>query len=149
MKINNTLHLVLFLLLISCGGKNENNTPKNKENETPTETAIAEKEITEKDLKFENVISNQGELAAADSFIVKDFFGLSKDTIQIKFNSDNKVKFFSIVEQRSGRIVKTFKKTSDVEFTYDVYFDNPFSVKIYFPKESYYNLEVSYYKLQI
>jgi hypothetical protein len=56
MKINNTLHLVLFLLLISCGGKNENNTPKNKENETPTETAIAEKEITEKDLKFENVI---------------------------------------------------------------------------------------------
>lgn len=143
MKINNTLHLVLFLLLISCGGKNENNTPKNKENETPTETAIAEKEITEKDLKFENVISNQGELAAADSFIVKDFFGLSKDTIQIKFNSDNQVKFFSIVEQRSGRIVKTFKKTSDVDFTFDVFFDNPFSVKIYFPKESYYNLEVS------
>jgi hypothetical protein len=143
MKINNTLHLVLFLLLISCGGKNENNTPKNKENETPTETAIAEKEITEKDLKFENVISNQGELAAADSFIVKDFFGLSKDTIQIKFNSDNQVKFFSIVEQRSGRIVKTFKKTSDVDFTYNVFFDNPFSVKIYFPKESYYNLEVS------
>lgn len=143
MKINNTLHLVLFLVLISCGGKNENNTPKNKEKETPTETAIAEKEITEKDLKFENVISNQGELAAADSFIVKDFFGLSKDTIQIKFNSDNQVKFFSIVEQRSGRIVKTFKKTSDVNFTYDVFFDNPFSVKIYFPKESYYNLDVS------
>ena len=143
MKINNTLHLVLFLVLLSCGGKNENNTPINKENETSTETAIAEKEITEKDLKFENVISNQGELAAADSFIVKDFFGLSKDTIQIKFNSDNQVKFFSIVEQRSGRIVKTFKKTSDVDFTYDVFFDNPFSVKIYFPKESYYNLEVS------
>ena len=143
MKINNTLHLVLFLVLLSCGGKNENNTPKNKEKETPTETAIAEKEITEKDLKFENVISNQGELAAADSFIVKDFFGLSKDTIQIKFNSDNQVKFFSIVEQRSGRIVKTFKKTSDVNFTYDVFFDNPFSVKIYFPKESYYNLDVS------
>lgn len=143
MKIKNTIHILLFLVLISCGGKNENNTPKNKENETPTETAIAEKEITEKDLKFENVISNQGELAAADSFIVKDFFGLSKDTIQIKFNSDNQVKFFSIVEQRSGRIVKTFKKTSDVDFTYDVFFDNPFSVKIYFPKESYYNLEVS------
>ena len=47
------------------------------------------------------------------------------------------------MEQRSGRIVKTFKKISDVDFVYDVYIDNPFSIKIYFPKESYYNLEVS------
>lgn len=149
MKIKNTIHVLLILVLVACGGKNENNTQSGNENGTPneagttTEAEITEKKITEKDLKFENVISNQGELAAADSFIAKDFFGLSKDTIQIKFNSDNQVKFFSIVEQRSGRIVKTFKKTSGVDFTYDVYFDNPFSIKIYFPKESYYNLEVS------
>lgn len=145
----NIICIITALMLISCGGKNENNTQSGNENGTPneagttTEAEIKEKKISEKDLKFENIISNQGELAPADSFIVKDFFGLSKDTIQIKFNSDNQVKFFSIVEQRSGRIVKTFKKTSDVDFTYDVYFDNPFSIKIYFPKESYYNLDVS------
>lgn len=139
----NIITVIASLLLISCGKKNdENSTTKTNVKEEKKNVEVAKK-ITLEDLKFENVISNQGELAAADSFIVKDFFGLSKDTIQIKFNSDNKVKFFSIVEQRSGRIVKTFKKTSDVEFTYDVYFDNPFSVKIYFPKESYYNLEVS------
>jgi hypothetical protein len=139
----NIITVIAALLLISCGKKNdENSTTKTNVKEEKENVEVAKK-ITLEDLKFENVISNQGELAAADSFIVKDFFGLSKDTIQIKFNSDNKVKFFSIVEQRSGRIVKTFKKTSDVEFTYDVYFDNPFSVKIYFPKESYYNLEVS------
>jgi hypothetical protein len=139
----NIITVIASLLLISCGKKNdENSTTKTNVKEEKENVEVAKK-ITLEDLKFENVISNQGELAAADSFVVKDFFGLSKDTIQIKFNSDNKVKFFSIVEQRSGRIVKTFKKTSDVEFTYDVYFDNPFSVKIYFPKESYYNLEVS------
>jgi hypothetical protein len=139
----NIITVIAALLLISCGKKNdENSTTKTNVKEEKENVEVAKK-ITLEDLKFENVISSQGELAAADSFIVKDFFGLSKDTIQIKFNSDNKVKFFSIVEQRSGRIVKTFKKTSDVEFTYDVYFDNPFSVKIYFPKESYYNLEVS------
>ena len=139
----NIITVIAVLLLISCSKKNDkNSTTKTNEKEEKENVEVAKK-ITLEDLKFENVISNQGELAAADSFIVKDFFGLSKDTIQIKFNSDNKVKFFSIVEQRSGRIVKTFKKTSDVEFTYDVYFDNPFSVKIYFPKESYYNLEVS------
>ena len=145
MKINNLLCLLLFLLLISCGGKNENTSPSDnkKDNEKNKDSVISEKKITEKDLVFKPVITESGELAPEDSFIVKDFFGLSKDSIRIKFNSDNKVKFFSIVEQRSGRIVKTFKKTSDVEFTYDVYFDNPFSVKIYFPKESYYNLEVS------
>jgi hypothetical protein len=139
----NIISVIAVLLLISCSKKNDkNSTTKTNQKEEKENVEVAKK-ITLKDLKFENIISNQGELAAADSFIVKDFFGLSKDTIQIKFNSDNKVKFFSIVEQRSGRIVKTFKKTSDVEFTYDVYFDNPFSVKIYFPKESYYNLEVS------
>lgn len=139
----NIITVIAVLLIISCSKKNDkNSTTKTNEKEEKENVEVAKK-ITLEDLKFENVISNQGELAAADSFIVKDFFGLSKDTIQIKFNSDNKVKFFSIVEQRSGRIVKTFKKTSDVEFTYDVYFDNPFSVKIYFPKESYYNLEVS------
>lgn len=139
----NIITVIAVLLLISCSKKNDkNSTTKTNEKEEKENVEVAKK-ITLEDLKFENVISNQGELAAADSFIVKDFFGLSKDTIQIKFNSDNKVKFFSIVEQRSGRIVKTFKKTSDVDFTYDVFFDNPFSVKIYFPKESYYNLEVS------
>jgi hypothetical protein len=145
MKINNLLYPLLFLALISCGGKNENNSPSDnkKDNEKTEDSEITEKKITEKDLVFKPVIAESGELAAEDSFIVKDFFGLSKDSIRIKFNSDNKVKFFSIVEQRSGRIVKTFKKTSDVDFTYDVFFDNPFSVKIYFPKESYYNLEVS------
>ncbi len=145
MKINNLLCPLLFLLLISCGGKNENTSPSDnkKDNEKTEDSEITEKKITEKDLVFKPVIAESGELAAEDSFIVKDFFGLSKDSIRIKFNSDNKVKFFSIVEQRSGRIVKTFKKTSDVDFTYDVFFDNPFSVKIYFPKESYYNLEVS------
>lgn len=145
MKINNLLCPLLFLALISCGGKNENTSPRDnkKDNEKTEDSEITEKKITEKDLVFKPVIAESGELAAEDSFIVKDFFGLSKDSIRIKFNSDNKVKFFSIVEQRSGRIVKTFKKTSDVDFTYDVFFDNPFSVKIYFPKESYYNLEVS------
>ncbi|WP_396167030.1 hypothetical protein [Flavobacterium sp.] len=145
MKINNLLCPLLFLLLISCGGKNENTSPSDnkKDNEKTEDSEITEKKITEKDLVFKPVIAESGELAPEDSFIVKDFFGLSKDSIRIKFNSDNKVKFFSIVEQRSGRIVKTFKKTSDVDFTYDVFFDNPFSVKIYFPKESYYNLEVS------
>jgi len=145
MKINNLLCQLLFLVFISCGEKKENTSSSNnkKDNEKTEDSEISEKKITEKDLVFNPVITESGELATEDSFIVKDFFGLSKDTIQIKFNSDNKVKFFSIVEQRSGRIVKTFKKTSDVEFTYDVYFDNPFSVKIYFPKESYYNLEVS------
>ncbi|WP_396199044.1 hypothetical protein [Flavobacterium sp.] len=145
MKINNLLYPLLFLALISCGGKNENSSPSNnkKDNEKTEDSEITEKKITEKDLVFKPVIAESGELAPEDSFIVKDFFGLSKDSIRIKFNSDNKVKFFSIVEQRSGRIVKTFKKTSDVDFTYDVFFDNPFSVKIYFPKESYYNLEVS------
>ncbi|WP_353079643.1 hypothetical protein [Flavobacterium sp.] len=145
MKINNLLYPLLFLALISCGGKNENTSPSDnkKDNEKTEDSEITEKKITEKDLVFKPVIAESGELAAEDSFIVKDFFGLSKDSIRIKFNSDNKVKFFSIVEQRSGRIVKTFKKTSDVDFTYDVFFDNPFSVKIYFPKESYYNLEVS------
>jgi hypothetical protein len=145
MKINNLLCPLLFLALISCGGKNENTSPSDnkKDNEKNKDSVISEKKITEKDLVFKPVIAESGELAAEDSFIVKDFFGLSKDSIRIKFNSDNKVKFFSIVEQRSGRIVKTFKKTSDVDFTYDVFFDNPFSVKIYFPKESYYNLEVS------
>lgn len=145
MKINNLLCPLLFLALISCGGKNENTSPSDnkKDNEKTEDSEITEKKITEKDLVFKPVITESGELAPEDSFIVKDFFGLSKDSIRIKFNSDNKVKFFSIVEQRSGRIVKTFKKTSDVDFTYDVYFDNPFSVKIYFPKESYYNLEVS------
>lgn len=145
MKINNLLYPLLFLALISCGGKNENNSPSDnkKDNEKTEDSEITEKKITEKDLVFKPVIAESGELAPEDSFIVKDFFGLSKDSIRIKFNSDNKVKFFSIVEQRSGRIVKTFKKTSDVDFTYDVFFDNPFSVKIYFPKESYYNLEVS------
>ena len=145
MKINNLLCPLLFLALISCGGKNENTSPSDnkKDNEKTEDSEITEKKITEKDLVFKPVITESGELAAEDSFIVKDFFGLSKDSIRIKFNSDNKVKFFSIVEQRSGRIVKTFKKTSDVDFTYDVFFDNPFSVKIYFPKESYYNLEVS------
>jgi hypothetical protein len=145
MKINNLLCLLLFLVLISCGGKNENTSPSDnkKYNEKTEDSLISEKKITEKDLVFKPVITESGELAPEDSFIVKDFFGLSKDSIRIKFNSDNKVKFFSIVEQRSGRIVKTFKKTSNVDFTYDVFFDNPFSVKIYFPKESYYNLEVS------
>ena len=145
MKINNLLCPLLFLALISCGGKNENTSPSDnkKDNEKTEDSEITEKKITEKDLVFKPVITESGELAPEDSFIVKDFFGLSKDSIRIKFNSDNKVKFFSIVEQRSGRIVKTFKKTSDVDFTYDVFFDNPFSVKIYFPKESYYNLEVS------
>lgn len=145
MKINNLLCPLLFLLLISCSGKNENTSPSDnkKDNEKTEDSEITEKKITEKDLVFKPVIAESGELAPEDSFIVKDFFGLSKDSIRIKFNSDNKVKFFSIVEQRSGRIVKTFKKTSDVDFTYDVFFDNPFSVKIYFPKESYYNLEVS------
>jgi len=145
MKINNLLCPLLFLALISCGGKNENTSPRDnkKDNEKTEDSEITEKKITEKDLVFKPVIAESGELAPEDSFIVKDFFGLSKDSIRIKFNSDNKVKFFSIVEQRSGRIVKTFKKTSNVDFTYDVFFDNPFSVKIYFPKESYYNLEVS------
>lgn len=139
----NIIIIIAALLLISCSKKNDENATTKTNNKEEKETVEVTKKITLEDLKFENVISDQGELAAADSFIVKDFFGLSKDTIQIKFNSDNKVKFFSIVEQRSGRIVKTFKKTSDVDFTYDVFFDNPFSVKIYFPKESYYNLEVS------
>ncbi|MBP6127560.1 hypothetical protein [Flavobacterium sp.] len=139
----NIIIIIAALLLISCSKKNDENATTKTNNKEEKETVEVTKKITLEDLKFENVISDQGELATADSFIVKDFFGLSKDTIQIKFNSDNQVKFFSIVEQRSGRIVKTFKKTSDVDFTYDVFFDNPFSVKIYFPKESYYNLEVS------
>ena len=139
------LTILIVSIFASCGGKNENTAPNNNKNETKKtkDSIITEKKITEKDLIFKPVITESGELAAADSFIVKDFFGLSKDSIRIKFNSDNKVKFFSIVEQRSGRIVKTFKKISDVDFTYDVYFDNPFSIKIYFPKESYYNLDVS------
>jgi hypothetical protein len=144
------LTILIVSIFASCSGKNENtakenekNENKKNENEKTKESVITKKKITEKDLIFKPVITKSGELAAADSFIVKDFFGLSKDSIRIKFNSDNKVKFFSIVEQRSGRIVKTFKKTSEVDFTYDVYFDNPFSIKIYFPKESYYNLEVS------
>lgn len=139
----NIILVIAALLLISCSKKNNENSTTKTNNKEEKETVEVAKKITLEDLKFENVISNQGELASADSFIVKDFFGLSKDTIQIKFNSDNQVKFFSIVEQRSGRIVKTFKKTSDVDFTYDVFFDNPFSIKIYFPKESYYNLNVS------
>lgn len=142
MKINSSLFLLSLLIIISCGKKNENTTTKNNENEKIKDSAIVNIKITSKDLTFIPLISKSGELAESDSFIAKDFFGLSKDSIRIKFNSDNSVKFFSIVEQRSGRIVKTFKKTNNVDFVYPVIFDNPFSVKIYFPIESYYNLEV-------
>ena len=99
----NIICIIAALMLISCGGKNENNTQSGNENGThseagtTTEAEIKEKKITEKDLVFKPVITESGELAALDSFIVKDFFGLSKDTIQIKFNSDNQVRFFSIV----------------------------------------------------
>lgn len=136
-KVNRLLILgATLILFISCGEKKEN---KNSSKETKNVTT----KITEKELKFEKIISVQSELAANDAFILKDFIGLNSDSIQIKFTSDNPVKFFKIVEQRSGRILKTFKKTADINFNFKVKLDNPFSVKIYFPKEAYYNLEVS------
>jgi hypothetical protein len=77
MKINNLLYPLLFLALISCGGKNENNSPSDnkKDNEKTEDSEITEKKITEKDLVFKPVIAESGELAAEDSFIVKDYGG--------------------------------------------------------------------------
>lgn len=138
------LMILVSFLFFSCGKEQNVNSNKLNTNEKANEeTKPIVKNIKLEDLVFEPVVSVESEMASSGCFLQKDFFGLSKDSIQIKFKSDNKVKYIVIVEQRSGRIVKTFRKVSEINFEYDVYFDNPFSIQIYFPKESYYNLEVS------
>ena len=71
------------------------------------------------------------------------FYGLSGDSIRIEFLSDSPVLSLSIIEERSGRPVKIFKKQNKIDFIYDVYFDNTFSINADFVRESYVNIKIS------
>jgi hypothetical protein len=136
------LFIIIFAIFVyACGDvKNE----REKRIYTGKSNKYTKKKITNaKDLKFEKIITEQSEYAPEETLVIKDFLVLSGDSIRVRFNSDNKVAMLSIIEQRSGRILKKIKKTSDVNLDFRVNFENPYSIKIYFPKGTYYNLEIS------
>ncbi|MDP4665168.1 MAG: hypothetical protein NWS37_02920 [Flavobacteriaceae bacterium] len=101
------------------------------------------KQITEADLKFESIFEKRSLFLKKGEKLKEAFYGLSGDSIRIEFLSDSPVLSLSIIEERSGRPVKIFKKQNKIDFIYDVYFDNTFSINADFVRESYVNIKIS------
>ena len=94
-----------------------------------------------KKLDYIEVFSKEGIFTKENSY-QKAFYGLSKDSIKVNFKADKKIRSFKIVEEKSGRVVKTYT-SNKVDFNFDVYYDNPYSVIIDFKEETYFDLKIS------
>ena len=91
-------------------------------------------------LNYIEVFSKEGIFTKEKSY-QKAFYGLSKDSIKINFKADKRIKSLKIVEEKSGRVVK--KQTSNkLNFKFDVYYDNPYSIIIDFKEETYFDLKI-------
>jgi len=136
------LFTVIFLIFFSCNfsSKQSNDDISTDESEFNEKTVV--QEITNEDLVFDPIITKKSIFIKKGASFKEAFYGLSGDSIRISFKSDVPIKSFAITEERSGRSVKTFKKIKTLNYEFDVYFDNPFSVAIEFYRESYFNLEV-------
>lgn len=132
--------LNLLMLLFSCKENHDKQSKEINESSTLQRDSMLSR-VNLESLTFEPIVSWKNNFNPGGR-IEKAYYGLSADTIQVRFTSDNIIKTFTIVEERSGRIIKSFRKVSDIDFSYPVQFDNAFTVHIDFPKETYYNLEV-------
>lgn len=94
-----------------------------------------------KDLSYTSLIDKNGAFAEKGSKFIESFYGLSKDSIKIHFDADKKIKRLTILEDQSGRQLKSLS-TSSFDYVFDVYFDNPFSIIVEFYEESYFNLSI-------
>lgn len=133
---------IIFLIIFSCNSSSKKSNNDSAKNESELEKKIVVPEITIDDLVFEPIITKKSIFIKKGESFKEVFYGLSGDSIRISFKSDVPIKTFSLTEERSGRTVKNFKNTKSLNYEFDVYFDNPFSVTIEFYRESYFNLEV-------
>lgn len=136
------LSSIIFLIFFSCNFSSKQSNEDTATNESEFEEKIVAQEITQEDLVFEPVITKKSIFIKKGASFKEAFYGLSGDSIRISFKSDVPIKSFALSEERSGRTVKTFKNTQALNYEFDVYFDNPFSIAIEFYRESYFNLEV-------
>lgn len=136
------LFTVIFLIFFSCNSSSKQSNDDISTDETEFNEKTVVQEITNEDLVFDPIITKKSIFIKKGASFKEAFYGLSGDSIRISFKSDVPIKSFAITEERSGRSVKTFKKIKTLNYEFDVYFDNPFSVAIEFYRESYFNLEV-------
>jgi hypothetical protein len=122
---------------------NENSNQMTEEKDQLQELNEKSNQMTEEDLKFESIFEKRSLFIKKGENFKEAFYGLSKDSIRIEFLSDSPVKSIAIIEERSGRPVKIFKNKNKIDFIYDVYFDNPFSINVDFVRESYVNIKIS------
>jgi hypothetical protein len=132
--------LNLLTLMCSCMENRDKQSKEINESSTLQRDSMLSR-VTLESLTFEPIVSWKNNFNPGGR-LEKAYYGLSADTIQVRFTSDNIIKTFTIVEERSGRIIKSFRKVSDIDFSYPVQFENAFTVNIDFPNETYYNLEV-------
>jgi hypothetical protein len=98
-------------------------------------------EVTLESLRYESVLSQKDNYNSGGG-VQKAYYGLSKDTIRLRFTSDNIIRALFILDERSGRVIKRFNNVSVVDFNYAVQYDNAFTINIDFASETYYSLEV-------
>ena len=136
------LTLIIFLVLVSCNSSSKKSNDGLVTNELKSEEKISKQEITEKDLVFEPTLIKKSMFIKKGVSFKDIFYGLSGDSIRVSFKSDALIKSFVITEERSGRTVKNFRKIKKLNYEFEVFFDNPFSIAIEFYRESYFDLEV-------
>ena len=106
--------LNLLTLLFSCMDNRDKQSKEINESSTLQRDSMPSK-VTLESLTFESILSQKNNFNPGGR-LEKAFYGLSADTIQVRFSSDNTIKTFTIVEERSGRIIKSFRKVSDIDF---------------------------------
>ena len=114
----------ILILLSSCMG---NSVDQSKDLISP--------EVTLESLRYESVLSQKDNFNSGGG-VQKAYYGLSKDTIRLRFTSDNIIRALFILDERSGRVIKRFNNVSVVDFNYAVQYDNAFTVNIDFASET-------------
>lgn len=104
------------------------------------QTLLSTIELAKK-LDYVSLVNKQGTFASKGSKYTELFYGLKNDSIRIHFDADKRIKSLKIIEEQSGRQLKSISK-NEFDYTFDVYFDNPFSITIEFVEEAYFNLSV-------
>jgi hypothetical protein len=86
---------------------------------------------------------NLTEFYANEGSHERSFIGLKGDTIQVKLSCDKPFSVVSIIEERSGRVIKKFWNNILVDYNFVTFTDNVYTLKITFSNGAYLSCKIS------